>query len=310
MKHQKVQYMSIDEYSVGQRLDNYLLKCLKNVPKTHIYRIIRKGEVRINKKRAKPAIRLQLGDVVRIPPIQLQEQQPIIRSSPTFIEQIRSRVLHDDQDMLIINKPAGLPVHGGTGSMSTVMGCVRALYPQLKYVELAHRLDKATSGCLVMAKKPSVLKYLHELLREGKVEKKYTALVKGHWQCDNTKVDKPLLKTQAGTGQRSVQVDSNGKHAVSYFTAERYFSEATLVSILLDTGRTHQIRVHAQSMQHPIAGDERYGDYEFNKQLTQLGLKRLFLHASGIQFKSYSQQLIKVEAPLDQALENILEKLA
>lgn len=293
----------------GQRLDNFLIKILKGVPKSHVYRIVRKGEVRVNSKRVKPDYRLQEGDILRIPPVRLTEKVEH-KPSPTWVKTLEKRIIYEDPDLLILNKPAGLAVHGGSGINMGVIEIMRAARPKAKFLELAHRLDRDTSGCLILAKKPSILKELHALLREDGMEKRYLALVKGHWPKRVTRVDAALQKNQLRSGERIVRVDASGKLALTEFKIVERFGEATLVEATLRTGRTHQIRVHTAHQGHPIAGDDKYGDKEFNQWWYSHGKKRLFLHAKSVKFKlSPERQLIAVESPLDTELTECLEQL-
>ncbi len=306
----QVQHIEVHAELAGQRLDNYLFRILNGVPKTHVYRIIRKGEVRVNRKRAKPILRLNPGDIIRLPPLQLQTKSSV-SASEKFIAAVADRILYENNQLLVLNKPAGLPVHGGTGQLSTVMGCVRALRPNCRYLELAHRLDKETSGCLIIAKKASVLKALHELFRTGQVEKHYMALVNGCWQVSEFVVELPLLKQVMASGERRVVVDQTGKACCTLFHTERCYQAASLMSIRLASGRTHQIRVHAAANGHGLAGDDKYGDFSLNRRWRQAGLKRLFLHASQISFTL--PEMLKpmtLQAPLDANLQAILERLS
>lgn len=309
-KNVTVQYVSIDPDFADQRIDNFLVTRLKGVPKSHIYRILRKGEVRVNKKRIDPSYRLQAGDQIRIPPIRLDTtQKPPVPSQnlATFLTQ---RILFEDQNLLIINKPSGIPVHGGSQVKLGLIEALRVIYPKLPHLELAHRLDSDTSGCLILAKKRSILRELHALLREGQVSKKYWALTKGHWKESELTVEASLQKNYLAGGERIVKVNKEGKSSLTVFSPLETFQQATLVEAILHTGRTHQIRVHSQYRHHPIAGDEKYGDKDFNKDMKQFGVKRLFLHAYSIEFILPStQQAIKVTADLDQDLADSLKLL-
>jgi 23S rRNA pseudouridine955/2504/2580 synthase len=310
MQKSPVQYITIEDEYAGQRIDNYLVTRLKGVPKTHIYRILRKGEIRVNKKRAQPSYRVQAGDLVRLPPLQLDIPESLGTPSRYVVATLSDRILYEDKNFIIINKPSGMPVHGGTGVSMGVVEALRAMYPQVKTLELVHRLDAATSGCLVLAKKRSALREVHELMRNGQVHKVYFALTKGHWAPNELRVDVALRKNQLTSGERIVKVDPEGKPSLTVFRPLEQYAHAMLVEATLHTGRTHQIRVHARHRGHPLAGDEKYGDKEFNKEMRQHGLKRLFLHANLIEFTLPSlQQTIKVEAPLDAELLDCLKKL-
>lgn len=303
-KRSNVKHVNVSREYENQRIDNYLINALKGVPKTRIYRLLRKGEVRVNKKRAQPTYRLQEGDVVRLPPVFLDEKAKQIPPSLTTAQLLASRILYEDEYFLIINKPSGMSVHVGSTVRVGVIEAMRHMYPKLVHLELVHRLDSETSGCLVLAKKRRVLREMHELLREGKVSKIYWALTKGHWKHSELRVDLPLFKDYKDGGKHVVEVDKAGKTALTVFTTLKAFQNASLVEAKLYTGRTHQIRVHATSQGHPIAQDDRYGDVEFNKESRRLGLKRMFLHAHSIEFTLPSEGLhIKVVAPLDPELE-------
>lgn len=308
---QKANTIVIAEENAGQRLDNYLQTKLKDVPKSHIYRIIRKGEVRVNKGRVQASYRLCADDQVRIPPLQLKPDAP--KKSPPKQQQqyLAERILYEDKNLLIINKPAGMAVHGGSGINFGVIETLRNLFPHWRYLELVHRLDRDTSGCLMLAKKPSILKELHELLRSGNINKTYITLVHGLWPEDLTEVNVPLLKSQLSSGERIVRVKEEGKAALTRFHLVQQFAHSSLIEASPKTGRTHQIRVHAAYKNHPIAADDKYGDKEFNRHMRELGCKRLFLHAVELSFKLTSQdQVIKVRAELDDDLKSVLARLS
>ena len=275
----KVQFVEISADHAGQRIDNYLMCQLNGVPKSLVYRIVRKGEVRVNKGRIKPEYRLKEGDMVRIPPVRQAEKNAPGKASDKVLQQIESRILFEDKRILVLNKPSGLAVHGGSGLSFGLIEALRELRPNDKNLELVHRLDRDTSGCLIIAKKRSALRRLHEQLREGSMDKRYLTLLKGKWKGTSKWVDAPLLKNVIKSGERLVFVDPKGKDARTQFSPYSVGNEASLMSVKLDTGRTHQIRVHAQHLGYPIAGDDKYGDDEFNRQMKSKGLKRLFLHA-------------------------------
>lgn len=305
-----IQYLTITNDHSGQRLDNFLMSRLKGLPKSRLYRSIRKGELRINKKRVKPDYRLQEGDIIRIPPLRLSP--PIKKNFPSeqLITLIEKAVIFEDKNLLALNKPSGIAVHGGSGIQLGVIEALRQLRPQLKFLELVHRLDRDTSGCLLLAKKSSVLKELHELLRSGNMEKTYLALVTGHWPKSIYKVDAPLCKNQLQSGERIVRVQAEGKASLTEFSILQCFAESTLVAAKPITGRTHQIRVHAQYAKHPIIGDEKYGNKEANKKMRSLGCKRLFLHANQLKFNlPTTQQTITLNAELPNELTEVLKKL-
>lgn len=304
-----VEHFIVDEGYASQRIDNFLITRLKGVPKSRIYRILRKGEVRVNSKRVSPFYRLKEGDDVRLPPMFLAEAADQAPPSQATVTTLAERVLYEDENLLVINKPSGMSVHAGSTVRVGVIEAMKHLYPKLPQLELAHRLDSDTSGCLVLAKKKRVLRELHTLLREGKVKKKYLALTKGKWKQHELRVDVPLQKEYREGGKKHVVlVSREGKASVSIFHPVKVLKLATLVEVTLLTGRTHQIRVHAQYSQHPIAGDDRYGEPEFNKQTRECGVRRLFLHAHSIEFTLPSNgQHIKVVAPLAEDLALALE---
>ncbi len=307
----KAYFVEVDAEHAGQRVDNFLVTHLKKVPKAHIYRIIRKGEVRVNKGRVKQTSRLSEGDLIRIPPIRLPEVHAadVDASRYAFLQKT---ILLEDDALLIINKPSGMAVHAGSGINVGVIEALRALRTDIKYLELVHRLDRETSGCLVLAKKSSALKILHEdfktnSLKNKRLDKRYMALVKGHWKYGQRQVTKALNTDARKHGERFVVVDEQGRYASSIVVPVDVSSLASLVEVKLLTGRTHQVRVHTQSEGHPIAGDSKYGDPDFNKQAKNFNLKRLFLHASKLTFTHpISGDSTTVEAPLPKDLEQVL----
>ncbi len=298
--------VTVDEFSIGQRLDNYLLKKLKGVPRPHIYRIIRKGEVRVNKGRKKAEYKLQLNDVVRIPPIRLATEKSI-RYSSSFIDLLHKSTLYEDEGLLIINKQSGIAVHSGSGIKVGVIEALKDNYS--KPIELVHRLDRATSGCLMLAKKRSVLKDLHEQLVKHQMEKRYIAFVKNSWSKKYHTIDSPIFQNS-----RYSVIDAKGKESISVFHPIKNFQDkdysASLVEVEIKTGRTHQIRVHAKHAKHPIAQDDKYGDPDFNDLMKKIGLDRLFLHAKSLTFTNpTTKEIQKVIAPLPSKLEDFLNKL-
>ena len=305
-----VQYRQIDADHAGQRLDNYLFSRCKGVPKSHIYRLVRQGQVRINRGRRRVDYRLRLGDVVRIPPLRVAAPS---RTHPSAVSQqppIEQCIVHEDDDLLLINKPAGLAVHGGSGLSLGLIEQLRAQRPHARFLELVHRLDRDTSGLILVAKRRAALLALHEAIRTGRVEKRYTALLRNHWPAHTQQVEAPLHRFQLRSGERMVEVSGTGKKAMTRFLAKRRFSDSTLVDIELLTGRTHQARVHAAYAGHPIAGDVKYGEREFNRSMRQRGLRRLFLHASRLRFKHPgSGQNLTISAPLPEELANVLTTL-
>lgn len=302
-----VRFQTVDEAADGQRLDNYLLKHLKGVPKSHIYRVIRKGEVRVNKGRKKAQYKLKDGDVVRIPPIRTASQKPISASNQ-LTDTLKKSIIFEDDGLIALNKPSGIAVHGGSGISTGLIEALRQLYKQP--LELVHRIDRATSGILLVAKKRSVLKNLHQQLTQHQIEKRYIALVEGAWSKKRHSIDAPLSHNS-----RNAFVDAQGKEAISHFHPVKNFNtedgiKASLVEVLIETGRMHQIRAHAKHAKHPIAGDEKYGDKQFNQLLKNHGLGRLFLHAKQITFTNpTSDGLEKITAPLPADLQQLIERL-
>jgi len=302
--------VEISDERSGQRIDNFLLTQLKGVPKSRIYRLLRKGEVRVNKGRIKPDYRLKAGDQVRIPPVRVATREDSSSTMPGqgFLASVASAIIFNDDNLLVLNKPAGLAVHGGSGIQFGAIEALRTLFPEEHHLELVHRLDRDTSGCLLVAKKRSVLKQLHDQLRNTDIRKIYVALIKGSWQGGKQTIDVPLRKNTLKSGERVVRVDSEGKPAQSIFKPIKFYAESTLVEVELITGRTHQIRVHATHAGHPIAGDEKYGHRGFNLSMKALGLDRLFLHAKSITFSLWDgKDPITVVAPLGPELEQVLE---
>jgi 23S rRNA pseudouridine955/2504/2580 synthase len=303
-----VRILEIQPEQAGQRIDNFLLSHLKGVPKSRIYRCLRKGEVRVNKSRVASSYRLRQGDQVRIPPLRVSHpsiKEPIAQS---LLRQIEVSLLYEDKSLLILNKPAGIAVHSGSGVSYGIIEALRLLRPKAPFLELAHRLDRETSGCLMIAKTRSILLALQTMQRKQLIYKRYFALVKGHWQKNNQRVDLPLLKNILRSGERIVKVSAAGKPAFSYFRPKQFYGEATLMEITLETGRTHQIRVHAAHLGHPLGGDEKYGDPLFNKRLRNLGLHRLFLHADQLTFTlPEEKKTIKITAPLPEELDTVLK---
>lgn len=306
-----VQIIEIEPDFINQRIDNFLLARLKGVPKSVIYRVLRKGEVRVNKKRIKPEYKLQQGDVVRIPPITVAPAAEPVSVKLSMVKNLEQHILFEDNDLIVLNKPSGLAVHGGSGLQFGVIEALRALRPLAKQLELVHRLDRDTSGCLLIAKKRSALTHLHEQLRNKTVEKKYWALVAGDWDNKVRKVTEPLKKNTLQSGERVVRVDeAGGKPSETRFRILQRYQQGTLVEAFPVTGRTHQIRVHTACKGHPIACDDKYGDNAFTSQMQQLGLNRLFLHAKTLSFMHpVTETTLRIEAPLDPALEQTLANL-
>ncbi len=292
----------------GQRIDNYLFRQLKGVPKSRIYRMLREGEARVNGRRAQPSLRLKVGDEVRIPPVRTAEPVP---SSPVRgTRSLLDRVLYRDDDLLVLDKPAGQAVHGGSGVSLGIIEQLRLELPQARFLELAHRLDKETSGVLVIALKRSALTTMHRLLREGRVHKSYLALARGSWQEAERHVRLSLQKYVTAAGERRVAVNASGQDAHTVFRRLKGYPGFTLLEAELKTGRTHQIRVHLAAIGHPIAGDDKYGDFALNRQLQKMGLKRMFLHARRLAFEHPATgQPLVLEAPLPPDLTRFLDEL-
>ena len=306
-------FVDVDGDQAGQRIDNFLLARLKGVPKSRVYRMLRKGEVRVNKGRIKASYRLRPGDSVRIPPV--RQAEPAKAGSPgtRVLSLIEDSILLEEKGFLVINKPSGIAVHGGSGLSYGVIEALRLLRPEAPFLELVHRLDRDTSGCLIIAKKRSTLRELHALMRGDDpaqaLGKRYLALVHGRWKGGARRVDAPLLKNTLKSGERVVVVSEHGKASLSIFRPVSSTAQASLVAIELMTGRTHQIRVHAASIGHPIAGDEKYGDETFNREMKSRGLNRLFLHAAELEFALASGQRFHIRAPLEPRLDALLEQM-
>jgi len=301
-----VRKITVDDEQAGQRIDNFLRRQLPGLPKGRLYRILRRGEVRVNGGRIRAEYKLQPGDEVRIPPARINTgpgEPPAGK-----IADLESRVIFEDKRLLVINKPAGVAVHGGSGISHGVVELLRAARPEIRDLSLAHRLDRETSGCLVLAKRRSALRQLHAHFREGTVEKNYLALVNGDWQFGEQIVDAPLLVEHRKNGERHVVVSTAGKAARTKMRLSRTFGNFSLLQCQPLTGRTHQIRVHALHVGHPVAMDERYGDREVNAAARKLGLKRLFLHAQSIAFPDASGNDLHFTAPLADELERFLDR--
>lgn len=307
----KVQILTVADDEAGQRIDNYLRTRLKGVPKSLLYRILRKGEVRVNKKRIKPEYKLQAGDEVRVPPIRVSEKEEApVSAKLTRVAALADCILYEDDGLIVLNKPSGTAVHGGSGLSFGVIEGLRALRPEARFLELVHRLDRDTSGILLVAKKRSVLRDLHEQLRVKTVQKDYLALVRGQWQKHCKVVQAPLMKNVLQSGERIVRVSAEGKPSETRFEVVERFEQATLVKASPVTGRTHQIRVHTLHAGHPIAFDDKYGDRDFDAQVAVSGLNRLFLHAAAIRFRHpQTGQEMLIEAPLDGILKRTVQYL-
>jgi len=310
-----VQYVEAGEGDAGQRLDNFLVRVLKGVPRTHVYRLLRKGEVRVNSKRARPDQRLEAGDRIRLPPVRRAEaasDAPGARPPGTGLRKLVSgSVVYEDADLLVINKPAGVAVHGGSGMAHGVIEVLRAERAEARELDLVHRLDRDTSGCLIVAKRRAALRDLHAQLREGLAEKRYLALVCGKWDLGQKRIELPLATGERRGGERHVAVRGHGQMAVSTFRPVQFYGTvATLMEVEIGTGKTHQIRVHAAYAGHPVAGDDKYGDRACNEALRSYGLNRMFLHAASIGVnRPGTHEPLHVSAPLGADLHAVLEAL-
>ena len=307
----RVQHVAVAVDDAGQRLDNWLVRRFSGVPRSHLYRILRRGEVRLNGRRARPEQRLAAGDDVRLPPVKAAPAGPSRRVPDSLIAAVEQTIVHSDADLLVLGKPAGLAVHGGSGLAFGVIEALRASRSG-ETLELVHRLDRDTSGLLLVSRNRRALREVHALLREGRVEKRYLALVKGSWNLGRKTIDVPLATHARQHGERVVRVHATGKASASTFTPVDFFgSRATLLAVDLDTGRTHQIRVHAAHAGHPVAGDDKYGDREFNGSMRELGLNRMFLHAQAMSFEwPGSGRQFAVSVPLPPELAAVLESLS
>ncbi len=299
--------ITISEAQAGQRIDNFLLKHLKGVPKSHIYRILRSGQVRINSGRKKPHYKLQAGDTLRLPPLRLSENEDS-KVPESVIQTLKKNILFENNDIIAINKPSGLAVHKGSGLSFGIIEAFRQIYPE-QTIELVHRLDRETSGCLLLAKNRQILLQLHELLRHEKpihIEKTYLALLQGQWENGKKTVDIGISKVKR-SGEHMMQADESGDRAISHFEPLEVYEQCSLMKITIETGRTHQIRVHALYTGHPVIGDSKYGNKASNRYFRELGLKRLFLHAQQLYLPLSDP--ITLNAPLSDDLDALLQKL-
>jgi 23S rRNA pseudouridine955/2504/2580 synthase len=304
-----VQLLEVSEDQAGQRLDNFVHRLLGDLPRSRIYRIIRKGEVRVNGHRAGPDSRLQAHDKVRIPPVKVRPMPEVVRPSDHLLETVRNSIAYTDDNLLVVDKPSGIAVHGGSGVSFGVIEALRAIRPG-ETLELVHRLDRDTSGVLLVARSATALRTVHALLREGGFEKRYLTLLKGKWELGRKRIDVPLRTDTRVSGERTVRVDQSGKPSISDFRPVQFFGKrATLMEVGLITGRTHQIRVHAAHAGHPVAGDQKYGDDGFTAQMKGLGLNRMFLHAQSVSFEWPNGGQFSVNTPLPRELALALEAL-
>ena len=300
--------LTVDERGDGQRLDNYVLRQCPDVPKTRLYRAMRKGEIRVNKGRARPEQRLATGDVVRLPPLTVASSTAKAAAPPGWQKRLADAIVHEDRDLLVVSKPAGLAVHGGSGLSFGLIETLRQMFPEERNLELVHRLDRETSGLLLIAKRPAALRELHALLRRRDgVDKRYLALVSGRWPRAQRRVEAPLAKLERGSGERVMCVSGEGKPSLTEFRIVDALPGTTLIEAKPVTGRTHQIRVHALHAGHPLLGDEKYANESSREMAPALGLRRLFLHAHSLRFRLGDRDY-SLQAPLDSELEEVLEK--
>jgi 23S rRNA pseudouridine955/2504/2580 synthase len=294
----------------GQRIDNFLLRHFKNVPRSRVYRLLRKGEVRVNRKRVDAEYKLVSGDELRLPPVRIEADSSPGQPSASLIQLMEKAIVLQDARLLIIDKPAGVAVHGGSGMSFGVIEALRASRPR-ETLELVHRLDRDTSGCLLIARDRATLRSLHALIREGAMHKTYLALIAGSWQLGKKRIDAPLSTDSREHGERHVRVASSGKQSVSVFEPVQFFGKlATLMQVDIPTGRTHQIRVHAAYAGHPLLGDDKYGDRERNAEMRQYGLKRSFLHAQSVAFDMPGSGVpFHASAPLPEELVAVLNAI-
>jgi len=309
-KSYSVQFVDISAAQAGQRIDNFLLTLQKGVPKSRIYKAIRKGEVRVNKGRIKQTYKIQAGDSIRIPPLHTSEKSKITTVSDRFRLQINDCIMLEDDALLVLNKPSGVAVHAGSNIEQGLIEALRIIRDDLPYLELVHRLDRDTSGCLLVAKSREALLNMQQQMKDHKIDKRYLTLLKGSWGSKERLIEQPLMKNSVSSGERMVIVDPEGKYSKTVFKPIESFAQAQLTEVILYTGRTHQIRVHSLYMGHPVAGDDKYGQRNFNRDMKKFGLKRLFLHAwkLGIAHPSTGEKLA-LEAPLPTQLENVVNKL-
>lgn len=310
-KRQGVRYVTIDPDDQGQRLDNFLMAQLREVPKSIVYRIIRKGEVRINKGRVKPDTRIRAGDVVRIPPVTRKEKPPQVKPGERVQQVIERAIVFENDQLLVVNKPSGIAVHGGSGVDFGLIEVLRAARPDARFLELVHRLDRDTSGLVMVARKRSALRFLQDQLRQKRIRKRYHALVCGRWPDSVKRVEQPLLRYEMTNGERRVKVDAAGKESLTMFKTLEVFQGYSLVEASPVTGRTHQIRVHAAWAGHPVAGDDKYMDDASQKAFRAIGGNRLMLHARALTLTLPGEepQVLELEAPYDQAIHDVLRCL-
>lgn len=307
-KERSVSYVEVDAGREGQRIDNFLMAHLKGVPRSHIYRLLRTGQVRVNKGRIQATYRVKEGDVVRVPPVATAEAAPV-KIGAELLESLEHAILYEDERLLILNKPAGLAVHGGSGLSYGLIEVLRELRPDVPDITLVHRLDRDTSGCLLVAKDRRLLPTLTEAFRRHEVEKRYLTLLRGRWKGGARTIRAALTRQRLQSGERMVQADDDGRDAETRFTPVRRLPGATLMEASIRTGRTHQIRVHAAELGHPVAGDEKYGDLAFNQAMRRHGLKRMFLHAHRLALRIGGER-IEATAELPDALARVVQTLS
>ena len=311
LSKETVSRLAVDENSAGQRIDNFLARLMKGVPKSHVYRILRSGEVRLNGKRVGPDQRLATGDMVRVPPVRTAPDAPAAHPGAAR----KLSIVHEDDDLIVVDKPSGLAVHGGSGIAHGLIESLRAARPDARFLELVHRLDRDTSGLLLIAKRRPALTELHRMLREGLIDKRYRVLVRGRWRDEKRTVRLALHKFSTREGERRVRVDDEtGRESVTTFRRIQVWRELdpalALLEAELETGRTHQIRVHLSHLGFPLAGDDKYGDFAWNRTLARQGLKRLFLHAARLGFvHPLSGMPMEFTAPMPRELSRFLETL-
>lgn len=304
-----MRFLTVDDRGDGQRLDNYVLRECGSVPKTRLYRAMRKGEIRVNKGRAKPDTRLKTGDMIRLPPLTVRQGQSASAAPHDWQQRLAQSVIYEDDVILALNKPSGIAVHGGSGLQFGLIETLRAMRPEHKFLELVHRLDRETSGLILIAKRASALRALHDLLRRpGGIDKRYLALVAGRWPRHLRSVDAPLLKYERASGERHVRVARDGKPSLTEFSVQKAFADCTLVEARPKTGRTHQIRVHATHAGHPLLGDEKYFDNESLRLGKTLRMRRVFLHAAYLRFR-LNDKNYELTAPMSAELDALLAAL-
>lgn len=311
MQKRGVEHVRIDAAQHGRRLDNFLTSYFGQVPKSRVYQMIRRGEVRVNGGRVSPDYRLEEEDDLRLPPVSAPDPERVaeVIIPRRLQQQLQASILHEDATLLVVDKPAGVPVHSGSGQAFGIIDVVRALYPKDTALQLVHRLDRDTSGCLLIAREHQRLRELHHQFRTGTIRKRYTTLLQGNLKHAEIRVDVPLDREARVRGERTVRTDAEGLESRSRFRVLRHLPGATLASVAIATGRTHQIRVHAQYLGHPVAGDDRYGNREFNRRLRRSGLKRIFLHAAGIVIPRRPGPDLALESPLPDDLQRALARL-